>query len=131
MSTGRSEDEAWRSIVENYGDRAPLDDSAPHEPVDPAPFNPTRDEVDTWEAEPAERFVPPVPPPAPRLPLPQRLAWLGVFGSPALLVVVLLTGLPLPSLLGYGLVAGFAGGFLYLVATMRNGRDPWDNGARL
>ena len=130
MSTGRSEDEAWRSIVENFGDRARLDD-VPPVPADPAPFNPTHDEVDAWEDEPAERFVPPLLPPPPPLPWPQRLAWLGVFGSPALLVVVLLTGLPVPSLLGYGLVAGFAGGFLYLVATMRNGRDPWDNGARL
>ena len=130
MSTGRSEDEAWRSIVENYGDRPSLDD-APPEPPDPAPFNPTSGEVDAWEGEPADRFVPPVPAPAPPLPWAQRLAWLGVLGSPALLVVALLVGLPLPSLVGYGLVVAFAGGFLYLVATMRTGRDPWDDGAQL
>ena len=130
MSTGRNEDEAWRSIVENFGDRARLDD-VPPAPADPAPFNPTHDEVDAWEDEPAERFVPPLLPPPPPLPWPQRLAWLGVFGSPALLVVALLSGLALPPLLGYGLVAAFVGGFLYLVVTMRNVRDPGDDGARL
>ncbi len=127
MSTGRSEDEAWRSIVDNYGDRPRLDDEPPD--PDPAPMGPTRDDVDG--EEPGERFVPPVPPRHPPLPWAQRLGWLGVLGSPAVLVVAQLSGLPLPSPLGYGLLVGFAGGFLYLVATMRTGREPWDDGARL
>lgn len=148
MSTGRSsEDEAWRSIVDNYGERASLDDTSPlpapggdapeadPEPVDPGPepFDPTHDEVDQWDAEPEERFVPPVPPPAPRLPAPVRLAWFGVLGGPALLVLTLLVGLRLPSWIGFALVASFVGGFVYLVATMdRFGRrEPWDDGSRL
>jgi hypothetical protein len=130
VSTGRSEDEAWRSIVDNYGDRPRLDEP-PAEPPDPAPFNPTDEEVDAWEDEPTDRFIPPDPPPHPPLPWTQRVAWLGVLGSPALLVVAVLSGLPLPSPLGYALVIAFAGGFLYLVATMRTGREPWDDGARL
>ena len=144
MSTGRSEDEAWRSIVDNFGDRARLDDEPPEPPHDPA-----ADEVHqvpeppvaapgpspdaTWDEDAEERFVPPVPPPVPRLPLPQRLAWLAVLGSPALLFVALLFSYDLPSLFGYALVAGFLGGFGYLVATMQRAdeRNPWDDGAQL
>lgn len=147
MSTGHSEDEAWRSIVDNFGDRARLDDESPEPPDDPV-VDATADEAHpvpgpavaagttaagVWDDEPEERFVPPVPPPAPRLPLPQRLAWLAVLGSPALLVVALLVSYDLPSLVGYALVAGFLGGFGYLVATMQRAdeRNPWDDGAQL
>ena len=144
MSTGRSEDEAWRSIVDNFGDRARLDGDPPEPPDDPAldevlqgpgpaGAGPGSTAASTSDEEPEERFVPPVPPPAPRLPLPQRLAWFAVLGSPALLVVALLIAYDLPSLVGYALVAGFLGGFGYLVATMQRGdqRNPWDDGAQL
>ena len=144
MSTGRSEDEAWRSIVDNFGDRARLDDEPPEPPHDPAadevhqvPEPPVAAPGPSPDAardeDPEERFVPPVPPPAPRLPLPQRLAWLAVLGSPALLFVALLFSYDLPSLVGYALVAGFLGGFGYLVATMQRAdeRNPWDDGAQL
>ena len=44
----------------------------------------------------------------------------------------LLVGVPLPSWLAYLLVAGFVGGFVYLVIQMPRGpRDPFDDGARL
>ena len=130
MSTGRSEDEAWRSIVENYGEPPRLEESAPEPPEPrPAPLPEPAPEADADE----ERFVPPSPPPAPSLPLPQRLAWLGVLGAPVVLLVALLAGLPLPPLVGYALLAGFVGGFLYLVSTMDRGggRDPWDDGSRV
>ena len=131
------EDEAWRGIVENYGDRPQVDDLPPPEPApapsEPAvdePFDPAYDDLDPPGE--GERFVPPVPPPAPPLRLPQHLPWIGVFGAPVVLVLALLTGLPLPPWLGYLLVIGFVGGFVYLVLTMRRGgRDPWDDGARL
>ena len=49
MST-RDEDEAWRAIVENYGDRAVLDDRTDVEPLDvepgESPARPTRDGYD-------------------------------------------------------------------------------------
>ena len=129
MSTERGEDDAWRSIVDNYGERAELDD----EPVDVAPPRPLDTPPPAALEEPEERFVPPVPPPAPRLPLPKRLAWLAVLGSPALLVVALLVSYDVPALVGYALVAGFVGGFGYLVATMQRAdeRNPWDDGAQL
>ena len=136
MSTERCEDEAWRSIVDNYGERPQLDDPPRDELAeDPEPVaaEAVPATPDAPDDEPEDRFVPPVPPPAPRLPLPQRLAWFAVLGSPALLVVALLVSVDLPSLVGYALVAGFLGGFGYLVATMQRaqGRDPWDDGAQL
>jgi hypothetical protein len=135
--SGQDHDEAWRAIVENYGDRPALDDEppAPSEPQ-PASAMPETDEPaeDPEDAEEvAERFVPPVPPPGPSLRLPDHLPWLGVLGSPALLLVATLAGIDLPGWAGYALVAAFLGGFVWLVATMRRGggRDPWDDGARV
>jgi len=135
VSTERSEDEAWRSIVDNYGDRAELDEpgNQPEPRPEPQPVSaaatPDPDPLDG----PEERFVPPVPPRAPRLPLPRRLAWCAVLGSPLVLVVALLVSFAIPELVGYGLVAAFVGGFGYLVATMERAasRDPWDDGAQL
>lgn len=134
--SGRDEDEAWRAIVENYGERPRVEDPPPPPAPGPRPFDPTLADLDDLEdpedATGPGEFVPPDPPPGPRLRLPQHLPWLGVLGSPVVLVLVLLTGLPLPGWAGYGLVAGFVGGFVWLVATMRRGgRDPWDDGARL
>ena len=37
MTTGRGEDEAWRAIVDNYGERAELDDVDEAPPADPEP----------------------------------------------------------------------------------------------
>jgi len=131
--SGREDDEVWRAIVENYGERPRVEDPPPVAP-DPAPaepFQPTYDELDA-RVEPQDRFVPPTPPPAPRLELPHHLPWLGVLGIPVLLLVLLLAGVDLPSWLGYLLVSGFVGSFVYLVLTMKpGGRDPWDDGAQV
>ena len=125
-----NEDEAWRAIVENYGDRPDLDPAdlppqaaPPEEPVVAPVPAPAPDE---------ERFVPPPPPPVPRS-TPDRLAaWAGLFGAPLVLLVALVLNLSLPTWAGYVLVAWFVGGFLYLVVQMPSGpRDPGDDGARL
>ena len=123
-----SEDDAWRAIVENYGDRAEL---GPEEAPQPVP-EPVRGPADGEEAEAEERYVPPPPPPLPHV-TPDRLAaWSGVFGAPTVLLVALLFGIHLPAWLGYLLVASFVGGFVYLVVRMpREPRDPGDDGARL
>ena len=137
---GQSEDDAWRAIVENYGERPRLDPSPPapepgptwyvgplaggadREPAETAGVGPD-DEVD-------EGFVPPPPPPLP-VPEPARLvAWLGVFAAPAVMLVSLALGVSLPSILGYALIGWFVGGFGYLVVNMdRTPRDPGDDGA--
>jgi hypothetical protein len=59
-------------------------------------------------------------------------AWIGVFGAPAVLLVVMVLALPLPTWLEKGMVGYFVAGFLYLVFNMERGpRDPWDDGARV
>lgn len=136
-----NEDEAWRAIVDNFGERAALDPAPDREQDDP-PSGPTPEHVapapqaSGWEeAFPdsdwsSERFVPPAPPPIPTTTPDRMVAWAGVFGSPTILLVCLVLDIQLPSILGYLLVAGFVGGFAYLVLQMPRGpRDPDDDGA--
>jgi hypothetical protein len=119
---GRDKDEdAWRAIVDNYGERIELDDDPPLQVQHVESRIPEED-----------RYVPPPPPPLPVVAPDRMLAWLGLFGSPTLLLVALVLDIALPPWLGYLLVAGFLGGFAYLVAKMPRGpADPWDDGARL
>lgn len=158
---GAGDDAAWREIVANFGERATLDDDPspsgepgggaagageaddtdgdrlrrlfqPWERPGPAPAaGRTDDESDLARADGAP-FVPPVPPPVPRTTPDRRAAWLGLLGTPAVLLVCLLIGVDLPRLVLAALVAAFVVGFCYLVATMsREPRDPGDDGARL
>ena len=69
MSRQSEDDAAWRSIVENYGERAEID-PAPSGP-EPETANETAyddvrevDALDDWDDD---EFVPPPPPPLPRL----------------------------------------------------------------
>ena len=132
MSGTSKDDDAWRAIVENYGERPKAEDlPAPEPEPEPGPTASTYDEPDPV-ADDHDRFVPPEPPPAPALDLPRHLPWVGVFGVPAVLLVALLTGVGMPTWLGYLMVSSFVGSFLYLVFTMKpGGRDPFDDGARL
>ncbi len=125
----------WQQIVENFGDRAVLEpeDKAP---VDPAPavgFERDVEEPPARDLAPLdEEFVPPTPPPLPRPPLDRLLAWCGVFGVPAMVLVCIVAGISVPSWFGLLLAAGFVGGFGYLVIRMSDEpRDPWDDGAVL
>lgn len=125
-----NEDEAWQAIVENYGDRVELDPAEAPAPAPAPEAIPVPAELVSPHDE--ERFVPPPPPPLPHVPRDRMLAWAGLFGSPTILLTALVLGIHLPSLIGYLLVAGFIGGFLYLVIQMPRGPvDPWDDGARL
>lgn len=127
------EDAAWREIVDNYGDRAEVDDAPP--PAPPPAMEPEPEvepEVDAVRPVDEERFVPPPPPPLPRPAPPRAIAWAGVFGVPVVLIVCLVFSLDLPTLVDYLLLAWFVGGFGYLVATMsRYPREPWDDGSRI
>jgi hypothetical protein len=138
-----SEDDAWRSIVEHYGERVPIDPDDRWEAEPPAEpgagaaawdgelADVRSDEAGAREAA-EERFVPPPPPPLPRVAPDRLLAWSGVFGTPLVLLIAVILGVHLPAWLGYLLVAGFVGGFGYLVTRMPRGpRDPMDDGARL
>jgi hypothetical protein len=135
VSRGVSADEAaWRSIIDNYGDRPEIADE-PEIEVPPSPRGVYPEEEQARELEPVdaeEHFVPPPPPPLP-MPEPRRLlAWLGLFGVPTLVLVCLLTSTNLPNWLGLILMVWFVGGFVYLVASMRPGAgDDFDDGAVL
>jgi len=134
------EDAVWRSIIENYGERPTLDDDEPAAPAEA----PSRDVFDRSfldaqaAAEPQPQpwtdeghFVPPEPPPLPRTTPIRRLAWFGLFGAPALMLLAVVFGWAYPSWLALLLVVGFVGGFVYLVATMPRNRGDWpgDDGA--
>jgi hypothetical protein len=151
------EDAAWREIIAHYGDEPAIeelladDDASPAELQEPpAPdqpvagsdadsderlrglFRPTWDDPmetgATWDDE--GHFVPPSPPPA-RVQDPRRgIAWLGLFGSPFVMLLAVVLQLTLPHWLLFLLAVGFTGGFVYLVATMPNRRGgPGDDGA--
>ena len=129
--SSRSEDEAWRSIVENYGDRPDVEPLSPGTEPEPEPVR-EAPEAAYDDRDPFDRFVPPMPPPVPHPPPVRFTAWVGLFGAPAVLLVALVLGLSLPGWLGYLLVGSFIGGFLYLVFHMqREPRDPGDDGARV
>ncbi len=134
----RDDDEAWRSIVENFGERAhlaPEEESALVEPrtAEPRAVEPAHDEDDDvvlLREEPDDAFVPPTPPPIPRPPNDRLAAWLGVLGAPTLLLACTLLGVGLTDWQVLLLAAAFVGGFAYLVIRMpREPRDPWDDGA--
>jgi hypothetical protein len=126
------EDAAWRSIVENYGERVSL---GPQEPAAPSTVEPLEtpefkvferlaeplQTPATWEDE--GHFVPPAPPPLPPVEPRRRLAWIGLFGAPAMMLAAVLFGWGYPTWFSGLLVAGFIGGFGFLVATMPKTRD--------
>lgn len=159
VRVSRPEDEsrtelAWREIVENYGERAVLDDgstsaderaTAADEVSSGTPSTPSStdlpehlrddDEVERREQAIAEseRFK---PPPAPPFPVPRTwergLAWAGIFVSPVIALVIGLLSIYVHPLVGWALVGWFVGGFAYLVFVMPKApRDPWDDGSRI
>jgi hypothetical protein len=130
------EDAAWRAIIENYGDRAELEAlnrPAPVEPMPPAEHRAEQAPVETprwgdslnteatWDDE--GHFIPPVPPPMPPVEPRRKLAWIGLFGAPVVMLAAVVFGWRFPDWLMGGLVAGFIGGFVYLVATMPRSRS--------
>jgi hypothetical protein len=110
------DENAWERIVADLGDSMP-----PAEALAPAP-----EFIDL----PEERFVPPEPPPLPKLDLVSRVAWAGTLGGPLLLF----GGVLVPAVIGPGIVglgvAAFVAGFLTLV--LRDPHEPedgWDDGS--
>lgn len=137
------EEAAWAEIVANYGDRpamgADQDDNAPG-PFDRAYLDaqlaraqeeqPELGSPPPWDAE--DHYVPPPPPPLPVLDPRRKAAWLGLFGSPLLMLIGIVLGWTYPAWLSFVLVVAFVGGFGYLVWTMpRTGGGDWsgDDGA--
>lgn len=130
MSTPE-EDEAWRTIVENYGERPAFPEEQARAAREPEPA-PRRRETEHPELleDPGAHFVPEPAPPV-VLPRGRRLAaWLGILGVPLLVLVGVALGIRVPGWFGFALLVWFVGGFVYLVATMHKGpEDGWDDGA--
>ena len=75
-----------------------------------------------------DHFVPPVPPPLPRLDPVTKGAWLALFGGPLYLLISTAIGATISGLAAFLAVAAFVGGFVILVLRMDNGRPP-DSGS--
>ena len=88
-----------------------------HGPRDaPAPADPDED-----------HYVPPAPPPLPRLDPAAKLAWLALFGGPCYLLIASIAGWTVSGLAAFLCVAAFVGGFAVLVFRMDKG-GPRDSG---
>jgi hypothetical protein len=110
------DENAWERIVADLGESMP-----PAEALNPAP---------EFLDLPEEQFVPPEPPPLPKLDTVSRFAWAGVLGGPLVLFAgVLVPGVVGPGIVTLGVVA-FVAGFLTLV--LRSPHEPedgWDDGS--
>jgi hypothetical protein len=72
----------------------------------------------------AEHFVPPVPPPLPRLQPATKLAWIALLGGPLYLLISTAIGATISGFAAFLAVAAFVGGFVVIVLRMDNGRPP-------
>ena len=75
-----------------------------------------------------DHYVPPVPPPLPRLDPVTKGAWVALFGGPLYLLISTAAGATISGLAAFLAVAAFVGGFVILVLRMDNGRPP-DSGS--
>jgi hypothetical protein len=74
-----------------------------------------------------DHFVPPVPPPMPRLDPVTKGAWAALFGGPVYLLIAVMLSWQVPSWAAFTAVAAFVGGFATLVLRMGD-RPPRDSG---
>lgn len=89
--------------------RGPRDSVAPEDPAD-------------------EHYVPPAPPPLPKLDPITKGAWVALFGGPLYLLIATAAGGDVSGLAVFLSVAAFVGGFAVLVLRMDNGGGPRDSG---
>ena len=89
--------------------------------------------ADGTPAEDEEHFIPPAPPPLPRLDPVAKGAWAALFGGPAYLMVATAAGWSVSGLAAFCAVAAFVAGFAILVLRMHEpgpgGPDDGDDGA--
>jgi hypothetical protein len=74
-----------------------------------------------------DHFVPPAPPPLPRLDPLTKGAWVALFGGPLYLLVAVMAGWQVSDVAAFCAVAAFVGGFATLVVRMGD-RPPRDDG---
>lgn len=103
-----------------WGQEQPEESSAP----DPGAF------VDNWADE--GHYQPPPPPELPAGTPAKRLAWAGVLGGPATLLLSALTPWNPPPIVALGAGLATVAGFIALVWMLPENRDDgWDDGARV
>jgi hypothetical protein len=137
----RDDDAVWADIVAQF-DRTPddteaqwpeaenLDDERNASSFDlTRSLRPAQERVEPPAPEladvPEEHFVPPPPPPLPKADVVTRWAWIALLGGPLLLLIAALTGFDVRGWPGLLAVGGFVGGFVTLVARMKD-RPPTD-----
>jgi hypothetical protein len=80
-----------------------------------------------------EHYIPPAPPPLPRLDPVTKGAWVALFGGPGYLLAATVAGWSVPGLAAFCAVAAFVAGFAILVLRMNDpnpgGPDDGDDGA--
>jgi hypothetical protein len=119
----------------------PLHGGAPGLPGQPAPGSPAPSQpwpplstgagprdVPPPDDTADDHYVPPVPPPLPRLDPVTKGAWVALFGGPLYLLISTAIGATISGLAAFLAVAAFVGGFVVLVLRMDNGRPP-DSGS--
>lgn len=86
--------------------------------------------------EPADdegHYIPPAPPPLPKLDPVTKGAWAALFGGPGYLIIATAVGWPVPGIAAFFAVAAFVTGFVILVLRMNEpgpgGPDNGDDGA--
>jgi len=95
-------------------------------PASPVPLPAPGDGRPGDENADDEHYVPPVPPPLPRLEPAAKGAWVALFGGPGYLLVAVMVGWPVPGWAAFCAVAAFVGGFATLVMRMGD-RPPHDD----
>ena len=89
--------------------------------------------ADGTPAEDEEHFIPPAPPPLPKLDPMAKGAWVALFGGPGYLMVATAAGWSVSGLAAFCAVAAFVAGFAILVLRMHDpgpgGPDDGDDGA--
>jgi len=92
--------------------------------------------ADVPVADDDEHFVPPTPPPLPKLDTITKGAWAALFGGPGYLVVATAAGWSVSGITAFCAVAAFVTGFVLLVLRMNepgpdgpDGPDDSDDGA--
>jgi hypothetical protein len=145
---GSDEEKAWRDLVARFdgqpedqpstapwperenlrtsldGKPPPAQPESDDPPARPVPSDPS-DSADLAEDE--DHFVPPAPPPLPRLEPVLKGAWLALFGGPAYLLVATAAGWTVPGWAAFCAMAAFVSGFVVLVLHL--GDDHRDNGS--
>jgi hypothetical protein len=119
-----AEDEAWAAIVAGW-------DEPPAEPVrarvdgeeDASPVQTPEPPAATPPAPTEEHFVPPTPPPLPTADPVTRMAWIAVISGPVFFLLTALLRIEVTGLAAFLGVAAFVGGFVTLVARMRDRPD--------